>query len=174
MKEIVQELKKWREARNMQDNGFVTDKEVASMIDECKEVLLTKTDTHKAEEICDIAVFAFNGLGLLNAEYKAKSTKWSGLPSILRSFANILESNEDRMTVTELNYIIKFCENTVADLGFDFKKTMLEKIKVISSREQCPNQAKEWAESGASGKWEKNKLQDKNSIYKPDFESCRL
>ena len=51
---------------------------------------------------------------------------------------------------------------------------MLEKIKVISSREQDPEQAKKWAIDGASGKWEKNKLQDKYTIYKPNFESCRI
>ena len=174
MREIIKTLEAWREARNMQDNEFFVEEQVASMTDECKEVLLADTDEHKAEELCDIAIFAINGLGLLKMEYKPKITKWSGLPSIMRALSNILEENSERMAGVELNYIIKFCENTVTDLGYDFKKMMLEKIKVINSREQDKDQAKEWAINGASGKWKKFEGQDKNTLYYANFESCKL
>jgi|GEM_PF-6670606 len=174
MREIIKTLETWREARNMQDNEFFVEEQVASMTDECTEVLLAKTVEHKAEELCDIAIFAINGLGLLKIEYKAKATKWSGLPSIMRALSNILEENSERMAGVELNYIIKFCENTVNELGYNFKKMMMEKIKVISSRMQDPDQAKDWELNGASGKWKKWELQDKNTIYDANFESCRL
>ena len=174
MIEIIEELRRWREARNMQDNEFFVEEQVASMTDECKEVLLADTDEHKAEELCDIAIFAINGLGLLKIEYKQKVTKWSGLPSIMRALSNILEENSERMAGVELNYIIKFCENTVTELGYDFKKMMMEKIKVISSRMQDPEQAKDWELNGASGKWKKFEGQDKNTLYDANFESCKL
>lgn len=175
MNEIVEELKKWREARNMQDNEFIVEKEVASMIDECKEVLLAETDEHRAEEYCDIAIFAFNGLGLLREHYDGSfKIEGSCIGVMLESLASMLKVKSGWKIATELNYIIALCEFAVNELGYDFQKMMLEKIKVISSREQDPEQAKEWALSGASGKWEKNKAQSKDTLYKPDFESCRI
>lgn len=171
MNEIVEELKKWREARNMQDNEFVVEKEVASMLDECKEVLLAETDEHRAEEYCDIAIFAFNGLGLYKGNFD-NLVRNGGLYHIIEILSEMLKDYD--LCDIYLNIIIAVSERSVEDLGYDFQKMMIEKIKVISSREQDPEQKEEWALSGASGKWEKNKLQDKSTIYKPNFESCRL
>lgn len=175
MNEIVEELRKWREARNMQNNEFVVEKEVASMLDECKEVLLAETDEHKAEEYCDIAIFAFNGLGWRREPYDGSFRIVGSCVSIvLESLSTMLKVKAGWKIPTELNYIIQLCEVAVNELGYSFRKMMLEKIKVISSREQDPEQVKEWALNGASGKWRKYELQDKSTIYKPDFESCRI
>ena len=175
MFEIVEELRKWREARNMQDDEFIVEEQVAWMLDECKEVLLAKTDEHRAEEYCDIAIFAFNGLGILREDFDG-SFRISGacVGIILESLTSMLNAKKGWKIATELNYIIQLCEYAAKELGYDFKTMMLEKIKVISSREQDPEQAKEWALNGVSGKWKKNKLQDKATIYKPDFESCKV
>lgn len=171
MEQIINELRIWREDRNMQDNEFVLETEVANMLKEVAEALEAKTDEHRAEEICDVAVFAFNGLAYLGEEYRHLYTEDSSISRIAGCLVDILEGRNQSFM---LNGIIGYCKTFVSSLGYDFEKMMLEKIKVISSREQCPNQAKEWAENGASGKWEKNRLQDKNSLYKPDFESYRL
>lgn len=174
MFEIVEELRKWREARNMQNDEFIVEEQVAFMLDECKEVFLAKTNEHKAEEYCDIAIFAFNGLGILREDFDGGfriSAACVGI--ILESLTSMLNAKKGWKIATELNYIIQLCEYAVNELGYDFQKMMLEKIKVISSREQDTEQAKEWALNGASGKWEKNRLQDKDTIYKPNFESCR-
>ena len=174
MFEIVEELRKWREARNMQDDEFIVEEQVAWMLDECKEVLLAKTDEHRAEEYCDIAIFAFNGLGILKEDFDG-SFRINGacVGIILESLSSMLKAQKGWKITTELNYIIQLCEYAVNELDYDFQKMMLEKIKVISSREQDPEQAKEWELNGASGKWEKNKLQDKASIYKADFSKAR-
>lgn len=175
MNEIVEELKKWRDVKNMQNNEFVLEEEVASMLDECKEVLLAKTDEHKAEEYCDVAILAFNGLGLLREHYEGSFKIVGSCVSILlESLISMLKAKSGWKITTELNYTVQLCEFAVNDLGYDFQKMMLEKIKVISSREQDPKQAKDWALNGASGKWEKNKTQGKDTLYKPDFESCRI
>ena len=171
MEQIINELRIWREDRNMQDNEFVLETEVANMLKEVAEALEAKTDEYKAEEICDIAVFAFNGLAYLKEDYKHLRCENGSISTISSCLVDMLEGRNHPFM---LSGIISYCKDFVTSLGYDFEKMMMEKIKVISSREQCPNQAKEWAESGASGKWEKNKLQDKNSLYKPDFESCRL
>ena len=174
MNEIVEELKKWREARNMQDNEFVVEKEVASMLDECKEVLLADSDEHKAEEYCDIAIFAFNGISYTSENFFGIAVSNKRVRGVLHEMAYLLKVTNDFDIVLSLNKVISYCELAVNELGYDFQKMMLEKIKVISSREQDPEQAKEWALNGANGKWEKNKAQSKDTLYKPDFESCRL
>ena len=58
-----------------------------------------------------------------------------------------------------LNIIITMCEELVTAKKYDFKKVINEKIKVISSRFQCPIQKEQWKLHGASGKWEKAKEQ---------------
>ena len=171
MNEIVEELRKWREARNMQDNEFILETEVANMLKEVAEALEAKTDEHRAEEICDVAVFAFNGLAYLKEDYKHLCTDNGSIARISGCLVDILVGRNQGFT---LNGIISYCKTFVSSLGYDFQKMMLEKIKVISSREQDPEQAKEWALNGTSGKWEKNKAQSKDTLYKPDFESCRI
>ena len=174
MKEIVEELSKWREDRNMQDNEFIVEVEVASMLDECKEVLLAKTDEHKAEEYCDIAIFAFNGLGILRVDFDGGfRINGSCIGIIIESFPTMLKAKEGWKIPTELNYIIQLCEFAVKELGYDFEKMMLEKIKVLHSRIQSPTQARDWAENGASGKWEKSTFPEHIAmVYRPDFEKC--
>lgn len=176
MIKIVEELKKWREDRNMQDNEFVVEIEVASMLDECKEVLLAKTDEHKAEEYCDNAIFAFNGLGLLNLQYERHIVKFGDIAIITECLSAILGKPFSHNGIGyELNDIIEACKMAVEKLGYDFEKMMIEKIKVLHSRIQSPTQARDWAENGASGKWQKSTFAEHMAmVYKPDFESCRL
>lgn len=61
-------------------------------------------------------------------------------------------------------------------LGFDFIKAMQETLKEINSRVQDPEQKARW-ESGdrpAGEKWKKWKEQPEETLYKADYESCRL
>lgn len=60
----------------------------------------------------------------------------------------------------------------VKSLGYCFRRAMKECLAEINSREQDPQQAKDWAENGASGKWLKNL----NSIhtYKADYSKALL
>ncbi len=172
MREIVEELKKWREDRNMQDNEFILETEVANMLKEVAEALEAKTDEHKAEEICDVAVFSFNGLAYLKEDYKHLYTEDSSISRIAGCLVDMLEGRNQGFM---LNVVIGYCKTFVSSLGYDFQKMMLEKIKVLHSRVQSPTQAKDWAENGASGKWEKSTFPEHIAmVYKPDFESCRI
>ena len=62
----------------------------------------------------------------------------------------------------------------VKSLGYCFRKAMKECLAEINSREQDPVQAKEWAENGASGKWEKWAQQSPDTIYKADYSKALL
>lgn len=57
----------------------------------------------------------------------------------------------------------------VKSLGYCFRKAMKECLAEINSREQDPIQAEEWAKNGASGKWEKNRSQNPDTLYKADY-----
>lgn len=67
----------------------------------------------------------------------------------------------------------------VEDLGtakqYDFKKVVLEKIKVLNSRQQCPNQKKHWELHGASGKWKKSLLPEHiKTWHKANYGKCKI
>lgn len=66
-----------------------------------------------------------------------------------------------------------FSVNEVELMGYDVYKTMNETVLEISSREQDPIQKEIWEKEGASGKWNKNKKQDKDSLYKADYSKCK-
>ena len=62
----------------------------------------------------------------------------------------------------------------VKSLGYCFRKAMKECLAEINSREQDPQQAKDWAENGASSKWEKNRSQNPDTLYKADYSKALL
>ena len=62
----------------------------------------------------------------------------------------------------------------VKSLGYCFRKAMKECLAEINSREQDPQQAKDWAENGASGKWEKWAQQSPDTIYKADYSKALI
>ena len=62
----------------------------------------------------------------------------------------------------------------VKSLGYCFRKAMKECLAEINSREQDPQQAKDWAENGASLKWLKNKSQNSDTLYKADYSKALL
>ena len=62
----------------------------------------------------------------------------------------------------------------VAAKKYDFERVVLEKIKVISSRKQNPQQKEKWKKYGASGRWEKMKDQDKDTLYVGNYGKCKV
>lgn len=62
----------------------------------------------------------------------------------------------------------------VKSLGYCFRKAMKECLAEINSREQDLEQAKEWAENGASLKWQKRIDQSPDTLYKADYSKALL
>lgn len=62
----------------------------------------------------------------------------------------------------------------VKSLGYCFRKAMKECLAEINSREQDPQQAKDWAENGASSKWQKFIQQSPDTLYKADYSKALL
>ena len=67
-----------------------------------------------------------------------------------------------------------FCINETELMGFDNIKCNKEVFEEINSREQDHIQKEQWEKFGAFGKWEKNKQQESRTLYKANYESCKL
>lgn len=67
-----------------------------------------------------------------------------------------------------------FCINETELMGYDNLKCNDEVFQEINSREQCPQQFAEWQKYGASGKWQKDKHQKNCTLYKANYEVCKL
>ena len=87
-------------------------------------------------------------------------------------YGNPLSEND---TIDSINDICVFSINEVETMGYDFDKTLDETIKEISSRQQDPIQKDIWDKWGYDDtKWKKDINQDKSTLYKANYEDCKL
>ena len=87
-------------------------------------------------------------------------------------YGNPLSEND---TIDSINDICVFSINEVETMGYDFDKTLDETIKEISSRQQDPIQKDIWDKWGYDNtKWKKDINQDKSTLYKANYEDCKL
>ena len=77
-------------------------------------------------------------------------------------------------TLDAIQDIQVFCINETELMGYDNVKCNEEVFQEINSREQDPQQFTEWQKHGANGKWQKNKYQKDWTLYKANYESCKL
>lgn len=173
MKQVQEELKKWRIARNLEGSEFNTELEVLNLLKEFTEYLEAETKEHKAEELSDMIIFCVNGLSYLNEDYNEHYNPFDS-EYILKSLSHVSGGGVFWQALG-LNEIINACYDDISNLGFYSEKLILEKIKVLNSRKQCPKQAREWEiiEFKELEKWEKDPEQNKDELYKMDFELCR-
>lgn len=173
MKQIENSLNIWRNSRNIKTFPLTIKEDLLKELDEVREALRNLDFNNYVEELADIAIFALNGIGLLNVSHKPM--RMSVIPTLnnLESYINNINIKMPIQTINMLNIIITICEELVAANKYDFKKVVLEKIKVINSRHQCPIQTKHWKLHGVSGKWEKMKDQPKDSLYVGNYGKCK-
>ena len=77
-------------------------------------------------------------------------------------------------TLDAIQDIQVFCINETELMGFDNIKCNNEVFQEINSREQDPQQFAEWKKYGASKKWQKDKHQKDWTLYKANYEVCKL
>lgn len=174
MKQIENSLNIWRNSRNIKTFPLTIKEDLLGELEEVKEAVRSLDWNNYCEEIADIAIFALNGLGLLNMSYKPM--RMCVVPTLinLESYINNISVEMPIQMLNMLNIIITICDELVTAKKYDFKKVVLEKIKVISSRLQCPQQKKEWSKNGASGKWEKHPFQNKDTLYVGNYGKCKV
>ena len=175
MKQIEQNLKNWRELRNINTTALTLKDDLQKEVIEAQQGLNKQDINNYCEEVVDVAIFAFNALGVCNQYYTKQTSIKTDIKLIdIENTINQIDLSRPIQTRVLLCAIIGMCESLVSKRGFDFKKLTLQKILVLESRKQCPKQKKEWAKNGMSGKWEKDPKQDKDTLYKMNFDKCRF
>ena len=173
MQEIEQLLAQWRSNRNIKTFPLTIKEHMLDELREVKEAQKIRDFNNYVEEIADVAIFAFNGIGLMNKQYKRRAFQIDGTISQVESYINSIRLELFVQTYNTLSTIITLCEELVTNKRYDFKKVVLEKIKVLNSRKQNPDQIKHWELHGVSGKWEKDRSQSKDSLYVGNYEICK-
>ena len=174
MLEIQKQLSEWRKERNIKTFPITIKDDLLKELEEVREAQQKLDFNNYVEELADIAIFALNGLGLLSLQYKRKAFNVEANLNQLESYINNIKIELSIQTYSILCTIIVICEELVKAKGYDFKKVVLEKIKVISSRLQDPVQKKLWAKNGATSKWKKMKDQPKDTLYVGNYEKCKV
>lgn len=206
--EIKERLSKWRNDRHLtyrkQRNGFL-----GNVYEEVSEYYRSMNEYEQIDALMDIIVFTANSFDFdykLN-EYEVISITY--FTSVLNTLTNIartlrdyykevykiensdLDDKEKELELEKIEKgfrptfqqhawsIIYEVKGLTENLGFDFYKCMIETIKEIESREQDPEQKKEWEykiknKIEIKDKWRKNNHQKEETKYKADYESCRI
>lgn len=174
MKQIEQLLKEWRKSRNISTFSLTIKDDLIDELREVREAQQKLDWNNYVEELADITIFALNGLGLLNISHKP--TRMSVIPALknLESYINNIKIEMPIQMINVLNIIITMCDELVTAKKYDFKKVLNEKIKVVESRLQDPQQKQDWIKNGVSGKWQKMRNQPKETLYIANYGKCKL
>lgn len=143
---LTENLKVWRKYRNITKADYLVF--VGNILEELLEPLWKK------EAIEDMKQEILNGYFFGNFEINEQLKQ-----------DDIIDAIQD---------IQVFCINETELMGYDNLKCNNEVFQEINSREQDPQQFAEWQKYGAKGKWQKNKHQKDWTLYKANYESCKL
>lgn len=144
MKNLTENLRVWRKDRNITKADYLTF--VGNVLEELLEPLYDKYHIEKFKnDMVDIYFDSMN-IDLLNE-------------------SDVIDTIQD---------IQVFCINETELMGYDNIKCNEEVFKHINCRKQDLNQKIEWQQFGANGKWQKDKNQNPNEIYEPNYEACKI
>lgn len=162
MKQIEIQLKNWRESRNITTFPLTIKNDMLKEVEEVRLAIRNNDIENYVEELADVAIFALNGLGLLNVSHKP--TRMSVVPTLnnLESYINNIRVEMPVQTVNILNIIITMCNELVTAKRYDFKKVVLEKINLLNSRRQSMKEKNTFAKLRRTNKALKNKFEAAN------------
>ena len=144
MKTLTENLKLWRKKRNISNANYLSF--VGNILEELLEPIYEKV------AVDDIKTKIVN-------QYF--------------SYTDEFEWNKEDI-VDAIQDIQVFCINETELMGYDNVKCNNEVFKHIDCRKQNPIQKEQWEKFGAFEKWEKDRQQNQEEIYQPNYESCKL
>lgn len=174
MQQIEIQLKKWRESRNIKTFPTTIKDDMLKEVEEVRLAIRNNDIENYVEELADVAIFAFNGLGLMNLEYKTKKSFIEASLNQIEFYINNILLDNKVQTYEILCKVISLCDELVTAKKYDFKKVLNEKIKLLNSRRQSVKQKENWNKHGANGKWQKDPYQEKNTLYVMNLSRCKL
>ncbi|AFR52444.1 hypothetical protein D302_gp132 [Campylobacter phage CP30A] len=132
--EIKERLEKYREKNLTYENQ--REEFLGNVFEKVSEYFRAKNDLEKIDALCDIAIFYLNSFDIKYDNQKFLMTDDTDIHSIINRSYNMISVTSTRTySVNSNGYsFIAMLENFFNNLGFDFYKCMLEKIKEIESR----------------------------------------
>ncbi|EAK3930305.1 hypothetical protein C1U56_02380 [Campylobacter jejuni] len=135
--EIKERLKQWRQERHLTYENQRKDF-LGNVFEKASEYFRAKDDLERVEALCDIAVFCFNVFDTIDFDYYYEFRNSNENIEIYKLTDAISEvCYREIKKIYAKSYIpliISYCQYLCKNLGFDFYKCMLEKIKEIESR----------------------------------------
>lgn len=111
---------------------------------------------------------------LLEPLYSKKQIKEKQEEIMMLFYPKYLKTSSEHDVIDAIQDIQVFSINETELMGYDNNKCNKEVFKEIDSRLQCPNQYSDWLKNGAVGKWKKWSGQKEETLYKADYESCKM
>ncbi|ECQ0514184.1 hypothetical protein I4S65_001002 [Campylobacter jejuni] len=135
--EIKERLADWRSERSL---TYENQREefLGNVFEKASEYFRTKDDLERVEALCDIAVFCFNAFDIIDFDYYCEfcsNNENIEIYNLTDEISEVCCKVIKKLHVkTSIPRIISYCQYLCKNLGFDFYKCMLEKIKEIESR----------------------------------------
>ncbi|EID3995447.1 hypothetical protein LBY36_001656, partial [Campylobacter jejuni] len=135
--EIKERLKQWRQERHLTYENQRKDF-LGNVFEKASEYFRAKDDLERVEALCDIAVFCFNAFDIIDFDYYCEfcsNNENIEIYNLTDEISEVCCKVIKKLHVkTSIPRIISYCQYLCKNLGFDFYKCMLEKIKEIESR----------------------------------------
>ncbi|MCW1526038.1 hypothetical protein OLR83_02115 [Campylobacter jejuni] len=134
---IKERLADWRNERSLtyenQQAEFL-----GNVFEKVSEYFRAKDDLERVKALCDIAVFCFNAFDIIDFDYYCEfcsDNENIEIYNLTDEISEVCYKVIKKLYVkTSIPRIISYCQYLCKNLGFDFYKCMLEKIKEIESR----------------------------------------
>lgn len=104
---------------------------------------------------------------------KFKKTFYEEVEEMFRG----IENNDTYETIDGANDAIVVLAGLITQHGYNPELTLKQVVKEIKSRNQSKEQYDRWKDNPKLQdveKWEKDKTQDTNTLYKADFSTCKI
>ncbi|MBW1374686.1 hypothetical protein, partial [Campylobacter jejuni] len=135
--EIKERLADWRSERGL---TYENQREefLGNVFEKVSEYFRAKDDLERVEALCDIAVFCFNVFDTIDFDYYYEfrnSNENIEIYKLTDAISEVCYREIKKLYAKPyIPLIISYCQYLCKNLGFDFYKCMLEKIKEIESR----------------------------------------
>lgn len=171
MLDIVAEIKRFNESRNLLENPCSFDEEMTRLYEEMHEFTKAKNDEERIDAIADVIVFMV-GIGLKNKGVVVT------LPNEITGSILKLSLSESRRKLSKI--ISSFDDDFQMDKGVVLRASLHELMLMIYSFGYDPHQVMEEvckhinSDSGEGYIDESGKYIKGERTYQPDFNSCLL
>ena len=145
---------------------------LANINDELTEILRTKTELELVGELCDVYIFARNGLHQNNMQVDIVHNwglGYKGKNAAINSYIDLSKIITSLYINSKPAALNRLCSNVcwiIHGIGYDPEKCIIETIKKINSRKGAIDES--------INKWVKDKNQDPLTLYEPDYDKCKV